>query len=152
MRMKKIGIIALFSLNAVGGCSGENSIVSTVDDARISEGYVVIHAGRDRGAKVGDFFILSRGPYVTAHVVVFEAGDTTCKARVFEPYAKLSDVRAGDVALQNGSYMENKIGVLLFFAIPTILWAGFLFLFWRGYTRMSSYVAGTISGVQGSCL
>jgi len=145
--MTKIGIIVLLLLNAIGGC-GSESFVSTVDDSRSSEGYIVIRGGRDRGVKVGDLFILSRGPHVTAQVVVFEVGDITCKARASRKRAILSDVRTGDVALRNGSEMESKVGALLLFSVSTGFWAGLLVLSWLGFTRISNYV--TVHNLWGS--
>jgi len=67
--IKKIGIIALFLLGSVGGCSGvveERDIVSTVDTKNVYEQYVVIHAGRDQGIKVGSKFALSREHWITS--------------------------------------------------------------------------------------
>lgn len=99
--IKNIGIIALFLLGSVGGCSSgvveERDIVSTVDTKNVYEQYVVIHAGRDQGIKVGNKFTLSREHRVTSTVVVFEVADTICKARAYKGNT-ITMVRAGDEA------------------------------------------------------
>lgn len=139
---RKIGIIALFLLSSAAGCGGtaaKDDLVSTVDATNVSEQYVVIHAGRDQGIKVGDAFTLSREYYVTAHVVVFEVAETTSKARGHRG-STIDMVRIGDKATLLVSTTADKLSFLLLCAMLIGFASGTLFVFWLGYSRTWNYV------------
>ena len=143
-----IGIIALLLLGSAAGCggtAGKDALVSTVDATNVAEQYVVIHAGRDQGIKVGDAFTLSREYYVTAHVDVFEVADTTCKASGYtSPYGeptRIDDVRVGDKATLLVSTTADKLSFLLLCVMLIGFAAGMLFVFWLGYSSTWKYVS-----------
>lgn len=128
-------------LGSAAGCgdtAGKDDLVSTVDATNVAEQYVVIHAGRDRGIKVGDAFTLSRAYDVRAHVDVFEVADTTCKAKGYVGHfdhqqTTIEHVRTGDTATLLVSTTADKLSFLLLCAMLIGFASGMVFVCWRGY-------------------
>lgn len=117
----------------------DDAIISAVEATNVAEQYVVINAGRDQGIKVGDNFELSREHYLSAHVVVFEVADITCKARGYKG-TTIENVRAGDKARHDIPTVKEKRDFLWLCAILIGLALGILSVLWLGYTRMSNYI------------
>ena len=140
-RPSLLGIIALLLLSSVNGCTDvakEHDVVSTVDAVNVPEQYVVIHAGRDQGIKVGDLFTLSRQYYVRAQVVAFGVADTTCQARGYKG-STLEDVHAGDDALLVVPTVTDQIEFSVSCGVLICIALGALSIFWLGYTRTWGY-------------